>query len=170
MARSVKMARWRNNISVATIAILSTGAATTWAPNAAVEALAQLAGTWSDGGRAYVEDGSVEPVRCRAQYEVSEGGRALHQALRCASASTVLDVQSDDKDRGGKISDTWTELSRNVGGELSGIATGRRIRAEVRDENFAANLSIVTDWDKEPIVITPEGSNVRQVAISVQRR
>jgi hypothetical protein len=97
-------------------------------------------------------------------------GRALHQALRCASASTALDVQSDDKDRGGKISGTWTELSRNVGGELSGIATGRRIRAGVRGENSAANLSIVTDRDKQSIVITPEGSNVRPVAISLERR
>jgi hypothetical protein len=162
------MARWRKNISVATVAILST--ATTAAANAAVEAFAQLTGTWSGGGRAYMEDGSVEPVRCRAQYDVSEWGCALHQALRCTSASTALDVQSDDKDRGGKISGTWTELSRNVGGELSGIATGRRIRAAARGENFAANLSIVTDRDKQSIVITPEGSNVRQVAISLQRR
>jgi hypothetical protein len=170
MARSVQMARWRKNISVATIAILSAGAATTGAANAAVEAFAQLAGTWSGGGRAYMENGSVEPVRCRAHYDVSEGGRALHQALRCASASTALDVQSDDMDRGGKISGTWIEPSRNVGGELSGVATGRRIRAEVRGENFAANLSIVTDRDKQSIVITPEGSNVRQVEISLQRR
>ena len=164
------MARWRKNISVATIAILGGGAVTIWAANAAVEPFAQLAGTWSGGGRAYMEDGSVEPIRCRAHYDVGEGGRALHQDLRCASASTALDVQSDDKDRGGKISGTWIELSRNVGGELSGIATGRRILAEVRGENFAANLSIVTDRDKQSIVIAPEGSNVRQVAISLRRR
>jgi hypothetical protein len=118
-------------------ATLGADAVTTRAANAAVGAFAPLAGTWSGGGRAYMEDGSVEAVRCPAHDDVGEGGRALHQDLRCAGVSTALDEQSDDKDRGGKISGAWIELSRNVGGELSGIATARRIRAEVRGENFA---------------------------------
>ena len=105
---------------------------------AAPSPFAALAGAWSGGGVMNMADGTQEPLRCRAAYDVE--GPALHLNLRCASASYNFDLASDVQYRGGAISGDWTEATRNASGTLSGRAAGGHIDAAATSPSFSAGL------------------------------
>src|SRR4030081_4147490 len=115
----------RSNVAPAGLLLLASlclpGSATQ-AP--VVSPFAAMAGSWSGGGMLNMSDGSQEPLRCRASYDVSGTGAELHLNLRCASASYNFDLASDVQYRGGAVSGQWTEASRNASGTLEGRAAG----------------------------------------------
>lgn len=129
-----------------------------------------MAGTWSGGGTLSMANGERESLRCRANYNPGAGGEELRLNLRCASASYNFDLTSDVQDRGGAISGQWTEASRNASGTLSGRAAGDHIEATARGQNFAANLSLTTRGNRQSVSIRPEGSDVRDVTLALNRR
>lgn len=94
----------------------------------------------------------------------------MRQHLRCASASSVFDVQSDVVYRGGAISGVWSETTRNVSGEVSGIVSRGRVSARVSGGLFTADLSLVTIGNSQKVRIIPQGSDVRGVTVSLKRR
>src|SRR5258705_14005994 len=51
--------------------------------------------------------------------------------------------------RGGAISGSWTEATRNASGTISGRANGDHIEAAARGDSFSANLSLTTRGDKQ---------------------
>src|ERR1043165_1842546 len=77
---------------------------------------AGMAGVWSGGGTVTLDDGSSERIRCRATYAVGAGGNGLNQSLTCASDSYRFNLSSNVIARGGSLSGTWSETSRNVNG------------------------------------------------------
>jgi hypothetical protein len=120
-----------------------------------------MAGTWSGGGVISTSDGQREPLRCRAAYDVAGGGEQLRLNLTCASASYKFDLASEVEYRGGAISGSWTEASRNASGTLSGRAAGDR---------FSANLSLTTRGGRQTVSILPQGGDITSVSLSMNRR
>jgi hypothetical protein len=131
---------------------------------------AAMAGSWSGEGVLSTTDGGQERLRCRASYDVAGTGTELRLNLRCASESHNFDLASEVQYRGGAISGSWTESSRNASGTLSGRAAGDRIEAAARGENFAANLSLTTRGSRQTVSIHPEGTNVTAVSLALNRR
>jgi hypothetical protein len=86
----------------------------------------------------------------------------MRQHLRCASASSAFDVQSDVGYQGGAISGTWSETMRNLTGRVSGTASRGRVSAQVSGGLFAASLSLVTNGNLQKVTIVPQGSDVRE--------
>ena len=129
-----------------------------------------MAGSWSGGGVLSTSDGNQERLRCRATYDVAGRGEQLHLNLRCASPSYNFDLASDVAYRGGAISGSWTEASRNASGTLSGSARGDHITASARGNNFAANLSLTTRGGRQSVSIRPEGTNITSVSLALDRR
>jgi len=129
-----------------------------------------MAGTWVGGGALSMANGEQERLRCRAAYDVGGGGEALRLNLRCASPSYNFDLSSEVENRGGAISGSWTEASRNASGSISGRAVGDRIEAAARGQNFAANLSLTTRGSRQIVSIHPEGTEVRAVSLALERR
>jgi len=107
----------------------------------AVGPFAGLAGAWNGSGRVEMQSGTTERIRCRARYSVSQAGDVLVQDLRCASDSDSIDVNSTSQSDQGSMSGTWTELTRNVSGTLSGRASGGSIQARVTALRFSAGLT-----------------------------
>ena len=134
----------------------------------AASPFAALAGTWSGGGVLQSSDGTQEPLRCRAGYDV--GGPELRLNLRCASASTNFDLTSEVQYRGGAISGSWSEASRNASGTLSGRANGGQIEASARGENFSAELSLSTRGNRQVVSLRPHGTNITAVSLELNRR
>jgi len=135
---------------------------------AAYSPFAALAGNWSGGGILQSADGTQERLRCRAGYDV--GGAELRLNLRCASASYNFDLTSDVQYRGGAITGTWREASRNASGTLSGRAGNGQIEASARGENFSAELSLTTRGNRQIVSLRPQGVNITQVSLELDRR
>ena len=131
---------------------------------------AAMAGSWSGGGVLSTTDGGEERLRCRASYDVTATGAELRLNLRCASESYNFDLASEVQYRGGAISGSWSESSRNASGTLSGRAAGDRIEAAARGENFSANLSLTTRGGQQTVSIRPQGTNITAVSLSLNRR
>jgi hypothetical protein len=131
---------------------------------------AAMAGTWSGGGVLSTSDGQREQLRCRASYDVAGSGEQLQLNLRCASQSYNFDLASEVQYRGGAISGSWSEASRNASGTLTGRAAGDHVEAAARGDNFSAHLSLTTRGGKQTVSIQPQGTNVTSVSLALSRR
>jgi hypothetical protein len=129
-----------------------------------------MAGTWSGGGVLSTSDGQQEQLRCRASYDVAGGGEQLRLNLRCASASYNFDLASEVEYRGGAISGSWSEASRNTSGTLSGRAAGDHVEAAARGDSFSAHLSLTTRGGRQTVSIQPQGTNITSVSLALSRR
>lgn len=144
-----------------------TGGAALAAP---VSPFVAMAGTWSGGGVLQTSDGQQEQLRCRAAYDVAGSGEQLRLNLRCASASYNFDLASEVEYRGGAISGSWSEASRNASGTISGRAVGDHVEAAARGDSFSANLSLTTRGGRQTVSIQPQGTNVTSVSLALNRR
>jgi hypothetical protein len=129
-----------------------------------------MAGSWTGGGTLSMASGEQERLRCRAAYDPAGGGEALRLNIRCASPSYNFDLSSQVEDRGGAISGSWSESSRNASGSISGRATGDHIEATAQGQNFAANISLSTRGNRQTVIINPAGTDVRSVSVALERR
>jgi hypothetical protein len=129
-----------------------------------------LSGAWVGTGRITMKSGANERIRCRAKHSTSPSGADLHQELLCASDSYKFDVNSNVvSDRNGSIEGTWTETSRNVTGHVSGRVANGAIRTTVQAPSFSANLLLEIRGNRQTVSIAPEGVDVKQVSITLQR-
>jgi hypothetical protein len=129
---------------------------------------AGLAGVWSGGGTVTLDDGSTERIRCRATYVVGNGGTGLNQSLTCASDSYRFNLASNVVDRGGVLSGTWSESSRNVSGSLEGRGGNGNFQVTASAPGFTANISLTTRGNKQSVSIRAE-SQFRGASISLTR-
>jgi len=131
---------------------------------------AGMAGSWSGDGTLTMSDGHNERLRCRAAYGVAEDGRNLRLNLQCASDSYNFNLAGDVRYQGGAIAGSWSESSRNTGGTISGRANGNRIEAVARGDSFSASLALTTGVGRQSVIIQPQGTDVRAVAVTLNRR
>jgi hypothetical protein len=130
---------------------------------------AAMAGTWAGGGRVVLSDGQVERIRCQATGDVDEGGNAMRQHLRCASPSYHFDVQNTVTHRQGTITGNWNESTQNVGGQVTGEASGNLVRARVEGGQFAADVTLASVGNSLNVSLIPRGSQVREVTVTLRR-
>jgi hypothetical protein len=112
---------------------------------------AGMAGVWAGGGTVTLDDGSRERLRCRANYAVA--GNTLTMNLTCASDAYRFDLRAGVVSEGGAISGTWSETSRNVGGNLAGRGGAGNFQVLASSAGFNANISLRTAGSKQSIAI-----------------
>lgn len=135
----------------------------------AAQPFAGMAGVWSGRGTISLAGGSREAIRCRATYAVRSDGDGLQQTLRCASDSYKFELSSNVIARGGKLTGTWSEATRNVSGDLEGTTSHGKFQVVVSAPAFSANLQLVTKGNSQSVVIRSEGSEFQGVNISLTR-
>jgi len=140
------------------------------AAEAAASPFAAMAGTWSGSGTLNTTDGGQEQLRCRAAYDVPRNGAELRLNLRCASESYNFDLAGNVEYRGGAITGSWSEATRNASGTISGRAAGDHIDAAASGESFSANLSLTTRGSRQNVSIRPQGTNITGVSLTLDRR
>ncbi len=141
-------------------------------PGAAVAepagAFTGMAGVWAGSGTVSLDNGQSERIRCRATYAVSPDGTGLNQSLTCASDSYKFDLKSNVIARGGRLSGSWSESSRNISGSLEGRAGHGQFNVIVTAPSFSAELSLTTRGNRQHVTIRSEGA-FRSATISLSR-
>src|SRR5215203_2900161 len=125
-------------------------------------------GSWGGNGTVSLSDGTIERIRCKADYKVNGNGLGLKQNLHCASDSYKFDLSSDVTSNGDRISGNWSERSRNIFGNLQGTAGGGQIEVFVEAAGFAANLTLRTTGTRQTVQISSKGE-IRGVNITMTR-
>ena len=161
--------RARRTVFAVALSLLATHIYGQQGAEAASTPFAGLSGSWSGGGTVTLSDGANERIRCRAMYVVGNGGNQLQQNLRCASDSFTFELRSDVNHQAGQISGMWSELTRNVGGNVSGRASSGKIQALVSGPVFAASLALTMQGDRQSVLIRSDGATVTQVSITLNR-
>ena len=69
------------------------------------------------------------------------------------------------------ITGTWSETTRNAAGTLSGKVEGAGFRVVAKGQNFGADLSLVTQGNKQSVTIRSqdEKAELRGATITLQR-
>jgi len=127
---------------------------------------AGLAGAWSGGGSVTLDDGSKERIRCRATY--APAGASMAMTLTCASDAYKFALSANVEDRGGAITGSWTEASRNISGSLEGRGGGGSFEVVASTAGFNSNISLRTTGNKQSINMRAD-SQFRGAAISLSR-
>jgi hypothetical protein len=125
-------------------------------------------GSWAGNGTVALSDGTIERIRCKADYKVNGSGLGLKQNLNCASDSYKFVLSSDVTSNGDRISGNWSEKSRNIFGNLQGTAGGGQIDVFVEASGFAANLTLKTTGNKQTVQISSKGE-IRGVTITMSK-
>ena len=110
-------------------------------------------GRWVGEGRLGVRDNATEQVKCRVTYVVPGLTDQLQQTIRCASGSGSIEVRSTVTHAAGALTGTWTELVRNMHGDVTGTVTPRGFKVSVQGEGLKANMDIVILGAKQVIEI-----------------
>jgi hypothetical protein len=131
---------------------------------------AGMGGEWSGQGHISLGGGRQERVRCRAHYAVGADGNQLRQNLRCASDTYNFNLLSDVESRGGAISGSWSETTRNIGGRVSGRARGGRIDVAVSSQAFNATLTLTSHGNRQTVNIRTDSDEMTGASISLARR
>ena len=105
---------------------------------------------------------------CRASYAVG-GGDTLQQQLRCAGDSYRFEVTSSVASRAGSLSGNWSEMTRNVSGQISGRVAAGRIHARVDAGVFTADLTVNTNGAQQSVSIVPQGTDIKIVAVTMRK-
>ncbi len=134
---------------------------------------ANFRGDWSGTGIIRVKDEdnkqTTERVRCSAAYR-QRGSQDVNLKLICKSDSYSFDLTGDfEADASNRITGQWTELSRGVGGSVSGRARGRRLLVHAESPVLNANLSMTTHGRRQSVSLKANGGG-RQVSASIRLR
>lgn len=152
---------------LALLAVLASAFATASTASVAQSPVfADLAGRWAGNGSIQLEDGSTERIRCRATYAVS--GPGLNMNLTCASDSYRFELRSNVAVRGNALSGSWSEISRNLTGDLAGRAGNGRYDVTVSSPVFTANLVLSVQGNRQNISMSSRGE-FRSVSISMTK-
>ena len=131
---------------------------------------AMLSGAWSGTGSVTLSSGNVERIRCRASYEVVPSGNSFQQKLRCTSDSYDFNLQSSVVRTGSEaIAGTWTEITRNANGNISGRISGNSINANIQGPAFAASLGMTVQADRQTVSIRSQGAELSSISITLRR-
>jgi hypothetical protein len=114
-----------------------------------------FAGRWTGEGRLGLKDSPAEAVKCRATYFLAndDGGDGLRQNIRCATAGGAIEVKSEIRHDGGKLSGRWQETMRNLEGDLTGDVTERGFRITVTGGDITANMDVMVKGDRQIVEI-----------------
>jgi hypothetical protein len=132
---------------------------------------ARLVGEWNGNGTIELANGSREPLRCKAAYDVLREQSNLQLNIRCASDSYNFDLRGSANLAGTGVSGSWSESTRNAAGKISGSAHGDKIDVVAESSAFTASLSLTTRGNKQSVTIKSKDANssVKGATIYLQR-
>jgi hypothetical protein len=131
----------------------------------------KLAGQWSGNGTIELSNGTHEPIRCRAAYDVLEQHIKLQLNIRCASESYSFDLRASAAYAAGAITGTWSEATRNASGTISGRADGDRFQVVAKGPAFTAVLTLITRGNRQSVTIQSQDDKtmVKGASIALRR-
>jgi len=128
----------------------------------------RLSGQWEGWGVMRLAGGQVERVKCIAKFDAREDN-LLHHDFRCASKSLRIDVMSDLRQNGRRITGHWREKVFAVDGGVRGRAMPRGFALQIDGPNFSADLTVTVSQCRQTMTIVPVGFRARKISIGLTR-
>ena len=131
----------------------------------------RMVGQWAGSGTIDLSNGTREPIKCRASYDLPTDQHRLQLNIRCASDSYNFDLSGQfTADEKNQITGRWTERIRNVGGTAIGNAQGERLQIHTESSAFSADLVIVTRNRRQSVTIDSQGGGqIVKASITLSR-
>lgn len=129
---------------------------------------ASMKGTWSGPGSITV-NGNKERLRCRATYDVKNGGSTVDLTIRCASDSYKFDLQAGVNYVNGVVTGSWSEIANGTAGSISGTVNDGIIKVSATGAHFSALMSVNTRGSTQSVAIISPGSQISSVTISLTK-
>jgi hypothetical protein len=126
-----------------------------------------LTGRWSGWGTISLPSGTSEQLKCIATYFINDGGAAMVQNLRCASASYKIDATAKLKLAGGVMTGEWEEKTYAALGSVTGKTTSDGFKLDIKGDKFTALLAVTSTNCKQSVTITPSGLDIAKIVISL---
>jgi hypothetical protein len=115
---------------------------------------AALVGRWTGNGMLGFKASKPERVKCRATYLLApDSSNELKQTIRCATSGGAIEVVSNVKESGGKLTGHWKETIHNFEGDLTGDITPNGFRIKVQGADVTANMDIVVRGNMQAVEI-----------------
>lgn len=156
-------------LSGAGIAVALVGGALLAAPPARAQVFAPFNGTWTGNGQIRLDNGATERIKCNAYYTQKDSGAGLGLAIRCASTSYKIELRSQLKAVGNRISGSWEERNFNAAGTATGQATGERFSLTVVGGGMTGSMNVSASGATQSVVITTQGTGLKSVNISLSK-
>ncbi len=127
-----------------------------------------MAGAWSGTGTIAVNN-NREKLRCRANYNVSNGGTTVDLQIRCASDSYKFNLMGGVNAINGNLNGTWSESAHGAAGEIAGTVKSGTISARATGPYFSAHLSLRTTGNTQSIALNSPGSQISSVTMQLSK-
>lgn len=128
-----------------------------------------LKGRWSGTGAIKFSNGDRERLVCRVTYFTSSGATKLAQTIRCASEGFIIEVKSNFKARGSRVSGSWKETTANISGSISGKSSDTGLRLAIRGTNFTSSMVIRKNGTRQSVSISSKGGRVASVSMNLRK-
>jgi hypothetical protein len=127
-----------------------------------------LAGTWSGSGTARFDDGKSESLRCKGYYTNNGNPHSLGLSIRCANASSKLELRANLVDSNGAVSGDWEERTYNQSGSVTGRATPSRMTLAISG-GITGTMTVAIASGSHTVTVASSGPSFKGVHISMSR-
>ena len=127
-----------------------------------------LVGNWSGAGRAIMDDGRAEALRCKGYY-TSQASEGLNVAIRCANASAKIDLRANLTFANGAVSGNWEERTYNTAGDVTGSANASSVKLAISGGGLQAQMNVAITGASHSVTISTQGGGLKSVTIDFSR-
>ena len=127
-----------------------------------------LAGTWNGSGTARLEGGKTESLRCKGYYTAGSNGASLGLSIRCANASSKVELRANLNYADGNVSGDWEERTYNQSGTISGKANASKMNLAISG-GVNGTLSVSVVGSGHSVALSTESSALKGINISMSR-
>jgi hypothetical protein len=138
-------------------------------PAAAEGPFSGLSGTWRGAAKVRLQSGGSETLKCYAYYTPKATGAELGLAIRCASASSKIELRAQLQAEGSKVSGRWEERTYNATGDVTGSVEAGRLTLSIDGGAFKGSMAVRTSGTNQTVSIKTNGIALQGVNIDLSR-
>ncbi|MEQ1694564.1 MAG: hypothetical protein ABL901_01870 [Hyphomicrobiaceae bacterium] len=131
-------------------------------------AIVALVGNWSGNAQATLDSGQTETMRCKGYY-TGQGPDGLGIAIRCANASSKIDLRATLTFDNGAVSGNWEERTYNAAGSVSGKSSPNKVNLAITGGGLTAAMAVNITGASHSVSISTQGTGLKGVNISFNR-
>lgn len=152
----------------AAIAVFAALSMSAGSASAAENPFPSLVGAWSGSGVATLDSGKTENMRCKGYY-TGNGAEGLGVAIRCANASSNIDLRANLTYANGSVSGSWEERTYNAAGNVAGKASANKVNLSITGGGLTASMAVSINGSSHQVSISTQGTGLKGVNISLTR-
>jgi hypothetical protein len=127
-----------------------------------------LAGTWSGSGTARFDAGKTESLRCKGYYTNNGNPNSLGLSIRCANASSKIELRANLVDSNGSVTGSWEERTYNQSGSVQGKVTPNRMTLAISG-GIDGTMTVAISGASHQVTVASSGPSFKGVHISMSR-